>query len=139
MRQRSIDFIRRQGHELFIKQLIPTLFDRQFAKSNAFLVEKITYRAAKGEPEGVIAAQQAMMGREDETETLEQAEVPVLFIIGKKDEVAPPNNMEQIHLPSQASIHILERAGHMGLFEAKKKTQRIVRQFVTFCEEKAEA
>ena len=41
--------------------------------------------------------------------------------------------MEQTHLPMQASIHLLEKVGHMGMFEAKKQTQKMVRQFVEFC------
>lgn len=138
-RQKSIDFIRRQGHILFVKQLIPGLFADNFARSNAFLLEKLVYRAAKFPSEGIIAAQQAMMNRQDETETLRQLQVPALFIIGKLDSAIPPDkNMAQTHLPEVASIHILEKAGHMGQFEARKATQRYVRQFVDFCEKKSQ-
>ncbi len=138
-RRKSIAFIKRQGHALFVKQLLPSLFHEKFANSNAFLIEKLTYRAARGKSVGIIAAQQAMIDRKDETEALSGLEVPVLFIIGKEDQAVPPENIEQIHLPQTASIHILERVGHMGMFEARKKTQRIVRQFIGFCEENARA
>lgn len=138
-RRKSVAFIQRQGHALFVKQLIPTLFNRKFANSNAFLVEKLTYRAARGKSAGIIAAQEAMIERKDETPTLEALSVPALFIIGEEDQAVPPESIEQIHLPQTASIHILERVGHMGLFEARKQTQRFVRQFVAFCEENARA
>ncbi|MCB0587905.1 MAG: alpha/beta hydrolase [Phaeodactylibacter sp.] len=138
-RRKSIDFIKRQGHVLFVKQLIPGLFNPKFANSNAFLIEKLTYRAARGKSAGIIAAQQAMIDRKDETQTLAKLEVPVLFIIGEEDPAVPPESAEQIHLPQTASIHILEKVGHMGLFEARKQTQRIVRQFIAFCEENAVA
>lgn len=59
----------------------------------------------------------------------------MLFIIGEEDQAVPPESIEQIHLPQAASIHILEKVGHMGLFESRKKTQQIVRQFVSYCEE----
>lgn len=134
-RRKSIDFIKRQGHALFVKQLIPGLFGQQFARSSAFLIEKLTYRAARGKSSGIIAAQEAMVGRGDESQTLAGLKVPVLFIIGTEDPAVPQESIEQIHLPDTASIHILEKVGHMGLFEARKKTQRIVRQFVEFCEE----
>ncbi|MCB0578191.1 MAG: alpha/beta fold hydrolase [Phaeodactylibacter sp.] len=134
-RRKSVEFIKRQGHALFVKQLIPGLFNEKFANSNAFLLEKLTYRAARGQSAGVIAAQQAMIERQDETQTLSSLDVPVLFILGEEDQAVPADHAEQIHLPQTASIHILERVGHMGLFEARKKTQRIVRQFVDFCEE----
>lgn len=138
-RRKSVAFIKRQGHALFVKQLIPTLFNRKFANSNAFLVEKLTYRAARGKSAGIIAAQEAMIGRKDESGALSSLEAPVLFIIGEEDQAVPPESIEQIHLPQTASIHILEKVGHMGLFEARKETQRIVRQFVAFCEENARA
>lgn len=134
-RRKSIAFIRRQGHALFVKQLIPSLFYPQFAKSNDFLIEKLTYRAARGKSAGIIAAQEAMIGRKDEAQALAAMQAPVLFIIGEEDQAVPPENVEQIHLPDTASIHILEKVGHMGMFEARDKTQRIVKQFVAFCEE----
>lgn len=137
-RQKSVEFIQRQGHILFVKQLIPGLFADNFARSNSFLLEKLIYRAAKFPSEGIIAAQQAMINRQDETETLRQIQVPVLFIVGKMDSAIPAEkSIAQTHLPAVVSIHILEKAGHMGQFEARKATQRYVRQFVAFCEEKA--
>ncbi|TXB59434.1 alpha/beta fold hydrolase [Phaeodactylibacter luteus] len=136
-RQRSIDFIGRQGHILFVKQLIPTLFAPGYPRSNAFLLEKLIYRASKLDSTGIVEAQKAMMARADEAETLRSLQVPVLFIIGKEDNAIPADkNMSQVHLPQLASIHILEKAGHMGMFEARKATQRFVRKFVGFCKEK---
>lgn len=115
LRQKSIDFMQRQGHILFVKQLIPRLFADNFARSNAFLLEKLIYRAAKFQGEGIIAAQRAMMNRQEETDTLRNIQVPVLFIVGKQDNTIPADeNMAQTHLPEVASIHILEKAGHMG-------------------------
>ncbi|MCB0549267.1 MAG: alpha/beta hydrolase [Phaeodactylibacter sp.] len=134
-RRKSVAFIKRQGHALFVKQLIPSFFNQKFANSNAFLLEKLTYRAARGKSAGIIAAQEAMIGRKDETQVLTALEAPVLFIIGEEDQAVPPESIEQIHLPQAASIHILEKVGHMGLFESRKKTQQIVRQFVSYCEE----
>ncbi len=138
IRHKSAAFIRRQGHALFVKQLIPSLFADNFARSNAFLLEKLIYRASHFPSEGIIAAQEAMAERKDETETLKNINVPVLFIIGKQDSAIPADkNQEQVHLPEVASIHILEKAGHMGQFEDRKRTQRYVRQFVAFCVGKA--
>ncbi|MEQ8706051.1 MAG: alpha/beta hydrolase [Phaeodactylibacter sp.] len=138
IRQKSVEFIQRQGHILFVKQLIPGLFADNFVRSNAFLLEKLIYRAAKFPSSGIIAAQQAMMNRQDETNTLRGIQVPVLFIVGKLDSSIPAEkNLAQTHLPEVASIHILEKAGHMGQFEARKATQRYVRQFTAFCEAKA--
>lgn len=140
LRQKSIDFIKRQGHILFVKQLIPKLFPDSFARSNAFLLEKLIYRASLFPSEGIMAGQKAMMERKDETETLRQCKVPVLFIVGKLDSAIPADkSLEQTHLAETASIHIMEKVGHMGQFESRKSTQRYVRQFAAYCKEKAES
>ncbi len=133
-RRRSVNFINRQGHVIYLKQLFPNLFADHFARSNAFLVDKLIYRAAHFPSEGITGALNAMMNRPDRSEVLSAIACPVLFIIGKEDSViAPEKSIEPTHLPAQASIHILEKVGHMGMFEAPKKTQRIVRQFAYFC------
>lgn len=137
-RLKSVEFIKRQGHVLFVKQLLPKLFTPSFASSNAFLLEKLIYRASKFPSEGIMAAQLAMAHRPNQAETLKRIGVPVLFIVGKEDTTVPGDkSLQQTHLPDTASIHLLERVGHMGMFEARKQTQRIVRQFAAFCEEKA--
>lgn len=133
-RQKSIDFIRRQGSALYVKQTIPGLFAPKFINSNTFLIEKLTFRASRYAPEGIIAALGAMKARPDRSDVLRQLACPVLFIIGKMDEAIPwENGLAQTHLPAVADIHILEKVGHMGMFEATKQTQSIVRQFVQFC------
>jgi pimeloyl-ACP methyl ester carboxylesterase len=133
-RYKGIDFIKRQGHELFVKQLIPKLFAPGFEGSNRFLVDKLIHLASKYKPEGIINGQVAMAERPDQAEVLKNIKVPVLFIIGEKDNaVTMEQSMEQTSLPDVASVHILEKVGHMGMFEAKKQTQRMVRHFVDLC------
>jgi pimeloyl-ACP methyl ester carboxylesterase len=139
-RFKSVDFIERQGPALFVKQLLPKLFAPGFVSSNTFLLEKLIYRASKYEAEGIIAAQKAMANRPDESATLADIALPVLFIVGKEDQAVPEGkSMEQLSLPAIADVHILPRVGHMGMFEARKKTQLIVRQFAAFCVEQSAA
>jgi pimeloyl-ACP methyl ester carboxylesterase len=133
-RTKSIQFIERQGHELFVKQLIPKLFTPRYVRSNAFLIDKLTYRAAHYEPGGITDGLQAMRDRPDRSGVLSSLHCPVLFIIGRKDAAIPhESSIAQTHLPGTASIHLLEKVGHMGLFEAERTTQKIVRDFVDFC------
>lgn len=136
-RQRSIEFIQRQGPILFVKQLIPSLFAEAFVKSNSFLLDKLVYRATQYSSEGIIAAQQAMIDRVDHSETLAKMSCPVLFIVGKEDKaIALENSMEQLHLPGEASIHILDKVGHMGMFEAKRSCLTAIKNFAAYCVQK---
>lgn len=133
-RQKGIGFIKRQGSALYVKQLIPALFAPDFVNSNAFLIEKLTFRASKYPAEGIIAGLQAMKNRPDRSAVLSSIACPVLFIIGKKDQAVPAKeSMEQTHLPGISTIHIMEKVGHMGMFEATKHTQLYVRKFIAFC------
>ena len=135
-RYKGIDFIKRQGHVLFVKQLIPKLFAPGFERSNRFLVDKLIHQASKYTPEGIINGQAAMAERPDQTDVLKNIKVPVLFIIGEKDNaVTMEQSMGQTSLPDVSSVHVMEKVGHMGMFEAKRKTQLMVRNFAKLCYE----
>lgn len=138
IRHKSIEFMKRQGHVLFVKQMIPSLFNVKFSNSNAFLLEKLLFRATRYQSEGIIAAQSAMADRVDQSEVLKNIKVPVQFIIGKEDTAISAEKSEaQVHLPTIADIQYLDKAAHMGMFEERKKAQLFVRQFASYCKEKA--
>ncbi|MEO0724146.1 MAG: alpha/beta hydrolase [Bacteroidota bacterium] len=133
-RHKQANFIRRQGHQLYVKQLVPKLFPAKYGLSHPFDLDKLIHRAARYEAEGIIAGLEAMANRLDRTAVLRQAKVPVLFIVGEEDTAVPPEaSRDQLSLPAVAQIHVLENVGHMGMIEARRKTQLMVRQFVEFC------
>ncbi len=133
-RLRSMEVVKTKGTPLFVKQFIPNLFAPKFAASYTFLIDKLIHRAARFSDASVIAALHAMMIRPDRSEVLKNLKVPVLFIIGKEDNAIPKDaSMEQTTLNDSALILILEDAGHMGMLEAKKKTQQAILQFAEFC------
>ncbi len=133
-RLRSMELVRTKGTPLFVKQFIPNLFAPKFATSHTFLVDKLIHRAARFADESVIAALNAMMIRPDRSAVLQKLPVPVLFIIGTEDNAIPKDaSMNQTTLNPTASVLILEEVGHMGMFEAKKKTQQAILQFAAFC------
>lgn len=133
-RSRGIDFINEYGHELYVKQLFPTLFPEGYEKTNRFLIDKLTHKASGYPAEGIIEAQNAMAKRKDHSQVLKDIQVPVLFIIGEKDGlIKMEQSLKQTPLPELAVVHVLEKVGHMGMFEARQKTQIMLRQFVGFC------
>lgn len=135
-RQKSIDFIKRQGHVLYVKQLFPNLFAPGFARSNAFLVEKLTFRATNYSEKGIINALTAMSNRVDNSSVLKNISCPVLYIIGEKDMTISLNDsLAQTHLAAIGDIQVLPKAGHMGMFEAKKLCSKVIRHFIPFCQQ----
>jgi len=135
-RAKSIDFIKRNSHFHYIKQLFPNLFPPKFLSSNNFLVNKMIHRASTFPMEGIIGGLEMMINRSDQTAVLKAIKCPVLFIIGLEDQVVPLEQcLEQTALPDVADIQILNDVGHMGMFEATKRIQKIIRVFTGFCYE----
>jgi len=134
-RNKSINFLKRNGVAHYAKQLIPKLFPAGFTKFNVFLVNNLIYRASRFPVEGLICGQQAMRDRPDRSKVLTEINCPVHFIIGKKDTLIDEESaLEQTTLPDNSLIHILPDAGHMGMFEYPKKTAAMVWQFIKYCQ-----
>lgn len=133
-RQKSIDFISKNGHILYVKQLIPKLFPPSFITSKRFLVDRMVFNASRYTSEGIIGGLQAMRDRPDRTDVLRNSSVPVLFVLGEKDDLIPfEKQLEQTHLPQIATVRIFPQLGHMGMVEAPKKTGRAIDKFCHFC------
>jgi pimeloyl-ACP methyl ester carboxylesterase len=133
-RRKSIDFVKTNGHIVYVKQLIPKLFAELFATSNEFLINSLIFKASKYSPETIIGTQQAMLERTDNSEVLKKINCPVLLIIGKQDKTVPYEiSLKMMPLPTIADIHILPKVAHMGMFTAKDKTVKIVRNFMQLC------
>lgn len=134
-RLKAVDFIKQNGHEVYAKQLIPRLFKKDFHKNHHYLISKLVYQASRSPKEGFMNGQIAMANRIDNTEILKKLTCPVQLIIGKLDETLPyPEMVKQVEMPKIGSIHILDRVGHMGMFSSKKELQKIVEEFLEFCQ-----
>jgi pimeloyl-ACP methyl ester carboxylesterase len=133
-RLKQVEFIERMGHQLYVKQLVPKLFAPRYVQSNPFDIDKIVHRAARFPAAGITGGLQAMAARPDRSQVLESAQQPVLFIVGQLDQAIPADHSTaQLALPRVASIHVLPKVSHMGMFESCRPTQLMVRQFVDFC------
>lgn len=133
-RRKSIEFVKTNGHIVYVKQLIPKLFAELFATSNEFLINSLIFKASKYPPETIVNTQQAMLERPDNSDVLKSINYPVLMIIGKQDKTVPYDlSLKMVNLPTIADIHILPKVAHMGLFTAKDKTVKAVRHFMQLC------
>jgi pimeloyl-ACP methyl ester carboxylesterase len=64
---------------------------------------------------------------------LKSATIPVLFVIGKKDNAIPYLQMvEQVSMPAIAKVEILEKVGHTSMYENKKALNRIINNFCLY-------
>lgn len=132
-RDKGIEFINKNGHQLYVKQLITKLFYPLFLSSNRYILDRLIFLGSNLEPRGIINALEAMRDRSDRSDNLRNATCPVAFIIGEEEKVIPADaSLAQTHLPRTASIHMLPKVNHMGMFEATKKCRKILRDFWKF-------
>jgi len=82
-------------------------------------------------PEGVIAALKAMAARPDSAETLRNANVPTLVVVGDRDEITPPRDAERmISLMKDAEEAPIAKAAHASNFERPEQLNPLVHAFL---------
>jgi pimeloyl-ACP methyl ester carboxylesterase len=133
-RRKAIQFIKQNGHIVYVKQLMPKLFAELFATSNEFLINSLIYKASKYPAATIMGAQEAMLNRVDNSEILRGVAYPVLLIIGKQDKVVSYDlSLKMMPLPEIAEVHIYPKVAHMGMFTAKDKSVKAIRHFMNLC------
>lgn len=135
-RQKSIDFIERNGHHQYVKELFQNLFGSGYKEKHPEVVENLVAKAQKYKSEGIMAGLAAMKERKDKTHVLSKMTKPILFIVGSQDKtVTYEQSLDQTHFPSTSSLLVLEEVSHMGMFEEPDPIQDQILSFITFCEE----
>lgn len=131
-RLKYIRFIKEHGHILYVRQMIPNLFNYDYARGYPMDVNKLIYHATHYAPEAIVAALEAMRARPDRSEVLKNAACPVLFIIGSHDPAIPlVMSYAQAYLPNVADIQLFSAIGHMGMFEDSRGTAKAYRNFLS--------
>lgn len=129
-REKAIEAIR-EDRAGFLECLI----SRMFAPTNLDRFreerEKVFTIAMNTSSNGLIGALRGMRDRKDRQSILEDAPYPVLFIVGKDDQLIPLDRMlPQFVKPAHCEVLMLSGVGHMGFFEAKEKTLFAIRKFL---------
>jgi pimeloyl-ACP methyl ester carboxylesterase len=133
IRQKSIEFIRKNGADLFIRQSTPGLFGQYTHQHHPQLIDAMVDRYIGFNPDTLIAWYQAMITRPDRTTVLRDFRGPVLFIIGEEDTIIPlQSSLEQSHLPAVSHIHLVKNTGHEGMHEAPDPCNDILHDFINF-------
>ncbi len=120
-RLKSIKYLQKNNPVPFLKKSIPDLFTDQYKQKHWDVIENLINAGKSFSSQALIQYQQAMISRPDRIKVLQNAEVPILFIIGEKDKaILLQISLAQCHLPVKSHIHILKNSAHMGMLEEKK-------------------
>lgn len=129
-RDRIIGLIK-QGKKV---QLAKNHVEKTFADEN---VEKFAQEigflkiiAVNTPDEGVISALKGMKFRKNHYQTMMDAKIPSLWILGKLDNFIPIDNVNQTKIPDNCEIFILEQSGHQGFIEQLEKSIDKIQKFL---------
>ncbi len=130
-RQKAIGFVQQHGAFEFFKTATPNLFAPITKEERPGLIDEQLSTLHNFSAPAVVSYYEAMIKRPDRTAVLQNAAVPVLFVMGKYDAAVPmEDTLKQCYLPEKSYIHILHDSGHMGMLEQKEESNRILEEFL---------
>jgi len=115
-RQKVIKVVQRNKN-IFIRESIPNLFNTGY-KPYKRAINLIQKMALSMSSQAIIASLEGMRIRNNREIIIKFAPYPVLYIIGKKDNVLPYKKLvQECKLTENAEHLLLEKTGHMGFIE----------------------
>ncbi|MFC3416284.1 alpha/beta fold hydrolase [Algoriphagus hitonicola] len=128
MRNRAIQFLKKNGVEKFVTSFVPPLFSEAHREEFADAIDLAIEQARQSTLGGLIAFMAAMRDRKDRFEVLKNFQGPKLMIAGTEDGAVKIEASRQQKTAFTDYVE-LEGTGHMGMIEEKERTLEIVRGF----------
>lgn len=130
-RRREIALVRAGKKDMLARVAPAAGFAEENRARMADAIEDLTEQVFVTEDEGIVALLNGMIARKDQNEMLRQTKVPVLFILGRKDNYIPLEVAEKMVADHpEAEVVWLEHSGHMGFLEEPEATAKALLDFV---------
>jgi pimeloyl-ACP methyl ester carboxylesterase len=131
-RLKSIEFIRKNGVEEFLKASTPNLFAKDpEGNPKQVMIQELVEQYRDMKSEALIAYYEAMMRRPDRTLVLKTFTKPILYLLGKEDTaVLYQQGLEQTRLARNIEVHTLYQSGHMGMWEETVISNQVLGAFL---------
>lgn len=132
-REKAIASVKKDP-DVFLRASVKNLFAvkniRTFRKEIAFA----TKIARKTPKQGIVNALEGMKDRPNRDVVLHFAKFPVLFIVGKYDNLLPMQSLlDQSKISKKGSALLLDDTGHMGFLEEAEKSIKFLKKFLRSC------
>lgn len=124
----------RENRVKYILSFIGDLFDR--SKRNELLqdIKDLQDQCLNTSIESIEAAQRGMAQRPSRIDTLENLQVPVLFIFGKNDTRLPIElALLQTMAPQHSEVMIIDNMGHEAFMESEDYVKVRMKNFIETC------
>lgn len=130
-RIREIDIILSGKKDLVARVNIPGMYADSNLEKFSDSLELSKRIALEHEAEGIVSILFGMMNRKARDHVVAEGKVPSLVILGTMDNYIDCESMrERLSLPSNSSIVILDKSGHMGFIEECDRSVEIVSGFM---------
>lgn len=130
-RRREIALVKAGKKELLARVAPEAGFAEENRPRMKDAIEELTEQVFITEDEGIVALLNGMIARKDQNEMLRATKVPVLFILGRKDNYIPVEVAEKMVAEHpEAKVVWLEHSGHMGFLEEPEATASALLDFV---------
>jgi pimeloyl-ACP methyl ester carboxylesterase len=126
-RQRTIDFISREGPAGLAREMVPKMLGDTTRREQPDLVEVVQRFIGLNTSEGLIAAVGALRDRPDSTPLLPSIKCPTTIVSGGEDGLIPATDIDAMHrgIPS-ARLVALPRVGHLSNLEDAAAFSRLL-------------
>lgn len=123
----TIEKVRQQGIAPVVESMLPKMLTADAPQSDRDRVREIMNTSTA---EGVMAALEAMAGRQDSSSVLPAIEVPALIVVGDRDAITPPSDAQRMSraIPN-AKLVTIAGAAHLSNFEKAEDFNRAIRNF----------
>ncbi len=129
-RKKSIKLIQNDGKEIFLKTMTPNLYSEQSVQAIPDLVQAHLDAALTIESKALIAYYEGMIARKDRTAVLKNSKVPVLFILGKNDNLIPYKDaLTLVSMPEVSKLELFENVGHTSMYESPQNLNVCINNF----------
>ena len=130
-RRREIALVQAGKKELLARVAPSAGFAEENRDRMKDYIEDLTEQVFITEDSGIVALLNGMIDRKDQNEMLRQTKVPVLFILGRKDNYIPVEVAEKmVANHPEAEVVWLEHSGHMGFLEEPETAAAALLEFV---------
>lgn len=128
-RDKSIRVLHK-NRDLFFREVFKNLFSEERLQQFMPIVQHMYEQSARIATETVVNTLLALRDRKDRYPLLQQAKIPVSYLIGRHDNVLPADTL----IPEAESLgvpyHVSEISGHMAFHESPNEVEKYLLDFL---------
>jgi 3-oxoadipate enol-lactonase len=129
-RMKVIESIKKKGLEQYAEESLKKLFAPISISKQIKEIAIVREMIMKTSKQSLFKTLHAMADRAETCTKLHEIKVPVLILVGKADEITPPDVALAMHEKIKSStIHSIDHAGHLSNMEKPKQFNNQLRKF----------